>query len=106
LDSQGKNVLPAMKNPSAVVETGALSFHNGIALRTKDYACMRCRDGIEELYDMKKDPEQFSNEAANPEYLSVLKQVRKQFDLHLKEEGIFDKKTRKYKQNKYETQRF
>jgi iduronate 2-sulfatase len=96
---QGKSVVPVLKNPSALVKTGALSLHNGIAIRTKDYAYMRYRDKKEELYDMVKDPKQFTNEVANPEYSTVLKQLREQLDSRLKEEGILlDKKTRKYKQ--------
>jgi len=98
---QGKSLAPILENPSESVKKGALSIipHKGIALRTKDYAYMRYRDQKEELYDMGKDPKQFTNQAANSEYSTVLKQLREQFDLRLKEEGIIaDKKTRKYKQ--------
>jgi iduronate 2-sulfatase len=98
---QGRSFAPVLKNPSDFLKKEALSIipHKGIAIRTKDYAYMRYRDKKEELYDMGRDPKQFTNQASNPEYSTVLKQLRKQLDLRLKEEDIIqDKKTRKYMQ--------
>ena len=106
---QGKSFVPVLQDSSHVLKKGALSLipNRGVALRTKDYAYMRYRDGTEELYDMVRDPEQFSNQVANPEYSATLRQFRNRLDSRLKEEGvIFDKKSRKYKQKKYETQSF
>ncbi|MEO1856485.1 MAG: sulfatase [Rubritalea sp.] len=98
---QGKSFTPVLKDPSDFVKKAALSIipHKGVALRTKGYGYMRYRSGEEELYDMLKDPKQFSNQVSNPEYAIILKQLQKQLDSRLKEEGIIlDKKTRKYSQ--------
>ena len=99
VEVQGKSFVPVLEDPSASFRNGALSIipHKGIALRTKDYAYMRYRDGTEELYDMLKDPKQFTNQAANPEYSVKLEQLRRQLDARLDEEAIgVDGKSRKY----------
>jgi iduronate 2-sulfatase len=96
---QGKSVVPVLKDASAPFRSGALSIipHKGIALRTKDFSYMRYRDGSEELYDMLKDPKQFSNHAANPEYAAVIQQLREQLELRLSAEGIgLDEQGKKY----------
>lgn len=85
---QGKSFVPVLKNPATTVKTGALSFRRGISLREKNFAYIRYNDGTEELYDMVEDPLQFSNQAANPEYSSQLKRMRKQLDARIREEGI------------------
>lgn len=85
---QGKSFLPVLKNPAASVKTEALSFHRGTALREEHFAYMRYNDGQEELYDMVKDPLQFTNQAANPEYSSVLTQMRNKLDSRLEEKSI------------------
>jgi len=90
---QGISFVPVLKNPAAAVKTGAISLHNGVALREKNVAYMRYNDGQEEFYDMVKDPKQFTNQAANPEYASLLNRMQKQLDARIKEEGIqFGKK--------------
>jgi iduronate 2-sulfatase len=94
---QGKSFVPVLKNHAASIKAGALSLYNGIALREENFAYMRYNDGQEELYDMKKDPLQFTNQAANPEYSSALKQMQKQLDARIKEEGIKFGMTKKKK---------
>ena len=99
VEVQGKSFVPVLEDPSASFRKGALSIipHKGIALRTKDHAYMRYRDGTEELYDMLKDPKQFTNQADNPEYSVKLEQLRRQLDARLDEEEIgVDGKNRKY----------
>ncbi len=96
---QGTSFVPVLKNHNASVKKGALSLHNGIALREENFAYMRYNDGQEELYDMKNDPFQFTNQAANPEYSIALKQMQKQLDARIREEGIKTGKKTKKKQN-------
>ena len=69
----------------AKVRDTALSLHNGYALRAEAWAYMRYRDGSEELYDMKKDPKQFKNQAKNPEYADRLNHMRKALNARLKD---------------------
>ena len=87
-DVQGKSFVSAMKNPASSSGKGALSFYNGISLRGEDFAYMRYRDGSEELYDMTKDPQQFTNLVAKPDHQEKLAEVRKLFDARLKKEGL------------------
>jgi len=98
---QGKSLAPVLNDPAATVRGGALSIipHKGIALRTIAHAYMRYRDGTEELYDMRKDPQQFTNQVTNPEYAVVLQQIGAQLDARLEKEGIvLDARGRKYVQ--------
>ena len=87
-DVQGKSFVPVLKDPAATVKKGALSFDHGIALRERNVAYMRYNDGQEELYDMENDPHQFTNQAGNPEYSAVLKQMQKRLATRINEEGI------------------
>jgi iduronate 2-sulfatase len=89
---QGSSLVPMLKNPRASIKQGALSFNNGTALREKDWVYMRYTDGTEELYDMGKDPKQFTNQAANPEYSNILKQMRSRLDARLMEAGLDEAK--------------
>jgi iduronate 2-sulfatase len=85
---QGQSLVPVLGNPSVQTRKGALSFHSGIALRTSNWAYMRYNDGTEELYDMVKDPKQFTNQAANPEYSSQLGTLQIRLDQHIAEKSL------------------
>ena len=85
---QGTSFLPVLKNPTVSVKTGALSFRRGMSLRQDEFAYMRYQDGSEELYDMKKDPQQFTNLAKRPEFAADITEMRKQLDRRIKEGGL------------------
>ena len=85
---QGKSFVPVLKDRTASVRTGALSLYRGMGLRAKEYAYMRYDDGTEELYDMHKDPLQFTNQADNQEYSSALRQMQQQLEARMKEDGV------------------
>ena len=89
---QGTSLVPILRDRNASVKAGALSFNRGASLREKDWAYMRYTDGTEELYDMKKDPRQFVNQAKNPEYSAILLQLRERLDISLKAAEIPAKK--------------
>lgn len=91
---QGTSLVPVLKDPLKSVKTGALSFNRGASLRERDWAYMRYTDGTEELYDMKKDPRQFANQAKNPEYSAVLLQLRERLETSLKAAEVPAKKER------------
>ncbi|MEM6257254.1 MAG: sulfatase [Planctomycetota bacterium] len=65
-------------------ETAYTFKGNGHLLRTKDWAYMRYKDGSEELYDMTRDPKQFTNLVKDAGSNSVLDQMRGQLDEKLK----------------------
>ncbi len=66
--AQGKSLLPIVEDPSATVRDSALSLEGGHhSLRTARWTYNRYKDGTEELYDMEKDPGQFTNLARSEE---------------------------------------
>ncbi|MFK7852335.1 MAG: sulfatase-like hydrolase/transferase, partial [Akkermansiaceae bacterium] len=74
---QGKSLLPIIKDSTVSVRDTALSLNRGHhALRTDRWAYIRYKDGSEELYDMEKDPGQFSNLAVSEAPPATLKEVR------------------------------
>jgi arylsulfatase A-like enzyme len=54
----------------------ALAVNQHFSLRTARYRYIHCRNGEEELYDHDNDPHEWTNQSSNPEYESVLKQMR------------------------------
>ncbi len=88
---QGKSLLPILKEHSASVKEGALSFHKGaISYRVNGWSYTRYKGGSEEFYDMKEDPNQFFNLAFKEDnkYVSELKKMRSKFDKRLKNLGL------------------
>ncbi|WP_197441150.1 sulfatase [Thalassoglobus neptunius] len=64
---QGKSLVPVLENPQLEVRDSSLSYTgNGFGLRTNDWAYMKYKDGTEELYDMRVDPDQLTNLADSP----------------------------------------
>ncbi|RAI84390.1 sulfatase [Algoriphagus yeomjeoni] len=75
---QGKSLVPLLKNPAKKVRDYAFSVSQGgksFLIRTEDFAFIQYDEdagsGIE-LYDMKKDPEQFTNLATNASYKAIV----------------------------------
>ena len=77
----GKSLMPILKDPRAKVRETALSIHNraGGGLRSAKWHYMKYGDKDEELYDMVKDPDQYTNVVSDPEFAAVLEQARTQF---------------------------
>ncbi len=83
-DLHGKSLVPILKDHAASVKPGALSFNKGYSLRVSDWHYMRYNDQSAELYDMNRDPHEFTNLAKNPEYAAVLHQMNNALDARLK----------------------
>ena len=65
-------------------KNAALSFvPDGTSLRNDGWVYVYYNDKTAELYDMKKDPEQFHNQANNPEYKDIRKEMHKQLQATL-----------------------
>lgn len=77
---QGRRLVPVLNNPGEEVREDALTLANGFALRTDHFAFLRYRDGSEELYDMSKDPHQFTNLATDPAHDGIREQLRKRLE--------------------------
>jgi iduronate 2-sulfatase len=81
----GKSLTPVLNDHSATVRNGALSFtKDGTSLRTSDWAYMRYNDDSEELYDMNKDPGQFTNLASAAEHSDTLRTLANQLLTRMK----------------------
>jgi iduronate 2-sulfatase len=79
---QGKNISRMLDNPRHTVRDAAFSTsagRRGLLLRTDDWAYIQYDEdagkGIE-LYDIRKDPKQYTNLAINPEYKDVVAKFR------------------------------
>lgn len=73
---QGKSLVPLVDDPGKIIKESAYSVTNkGAVIRTDDWAYLRYQDGSEELYDMRRDPQQYSNLAKIPNYRSKLEEM-------------------------------
>ena len=82
---QGKSLMPLLHDPKAKVRETALSIHNrvGGGLRSATWHYMKYGDKGEELYDMVKDPHQYTNVVSDPAYATILKEARSQFQARM-----------------------
>jgi len=83
--TQGRSLVPVLKDPAAEVKPGAISFAKGVSWRTRDWSYIRYKDGEEELYDMKGDPGQITNLAKDPERRAVLGKLSAQLSTRLEQ---------------------
>lgn len=88
---QGKDVSRMLDDPAHEVREAAFSVapsSKGFLLREDRWAYIQYRedasDGIE-LFDVRKDPKQYTNLAENPEYASVVAEFREKLAAKLRE---------------------
>ncbi|MCB1122821.1 MAG: DUF4976 domain-containing protein, partial [Verrucomicrobiae bacterium] len=79
---QGKSLVPILKNKKAAIRNEAFSLGNsgGYAIRSNDWTYIWYHDDVEELYDMKKDPEQFTNLAKDSKHAGILEEYRQRLE--------------------------
>lgn len=77
----GLDLVTAKDNPRQSAYT---MTNRGHLLRTDGWAYMRYKDGSEELYDMKKDPRQFTNLIGKQPEPGLLVEMRDMMDRRLK----------------------
>ena len=81
---QGASLTPLLSDTESSAwkkeQAFTISRSGGESLRTKDWRFTQWGFGDKglELYDLKKDPGEFTNQATNPEYASVLRSLQKQ----------------------------
>ena len=88
---QGKSLEPILRNPDATVRDTALSVRmreSGGAIRAATWHYMNYGGKGEELYDMVKDPHQYTNVVDDPAYAELLKEARATFERRVAEAGI------------------
>ena len=84
---QGKSLVPILEDPAASVRETALSINirgPGGALCAANWAYIEYGGRGEELYDMVKDPEQYTNLVQDPAYATVLEEARTNFKRRMK----------------------
>ena len=78
----GRSLTPILRDPTIQVRETALSIdhHNPYgALRAADWHYLSYEEKGEELYDMRKDPHQYTNVANDPAYAKLLAEARAKF---------------------------
>jgi len=87
---QGLSLAEILADPDARVRDEALTLGklDSRSIRGADWAYMRYRDGSEELYDMRHDPQQFTNLARDPAYAARLEAQRRKLDGRLAAAGL------------------
>lgn len=95
---QGTSLVPILREPTAVVKAGALSFDKGHSLRVPNWHYMRYNDGTKELYDMQKDPGEFTNLAKDPAYEEQLLELDSLLLQRLRSAGLSFKSSASAKQ--------
>ena len=88
---QGKNISPMLDDPTYEARDAAFCvapMRKGFLLREDKWAYIQYKEdasaGIE-LFDMTKDPKQFSNLAEAPEYTTVVKEFKEKFAAKMRE---------------------
>jgi hypothetical protein len=61
-----------LQDPKATRKAAFISYGpENTAMQTERYRYIRYEDGSEELYDQQKDPHEWTNLSANPEFSSL-----------------------------------
>jgi arylsulfatase A-like enzyme len=70
---EGDSLVPLLKNPAAEWNEIAVTSYGvgNVSLRDRTHRYIVYEDGSEELYDMVKDPNEWTNLANNPEYTAI-----------------------------------
>ena len=70
---EGTSLLPQLEDPAAQRSEPAVTtwYYKNHSVRDLDFRYIRYRDGAEELYDHRSDPNEHRNLAADPDYAAV-----------------------------------
>ncbi len=76
---EGHSLVPQLKDADAPRPWPAITTHNhdNHGVRTENWRFIQYADGSEELYDMRKDPNEWTNLASDPAYGEVLERHRR-----------------------------
>ncbi len=78
---EGRSLVPLLKNSQFDWPHVALTSHgkDNHAVRTQTHRYIRYRDGSEELYDLRVDPNEWNNIAGDPEQADLKRELAKSF---------------------------
>lgn len=76
---EGHSLMPQLKDDSAERIWPAITTHNhdNHGIRSRDWRFIQYADGSEELYDMRKDPNEWHNLVGDSQYADVLREHRR-----------------------------
>ena len=76
---EGVSLVRQLEDPLAAREAPVIStsYYENHAIRTKDWRYIRYADGAEELYDHRKDPDEFTNLADDAKFQEVKQSLAK-----------------------------
>jgi len=76
---EGLALTPQLKDPATLRERPAItsSYFGNHAIRSRHWRLIAYKDGARELYDHRKDPDEFYNLANDPAHSAVLNQLSK-----------------------------
>lgn len=76
---EGHSLIPQLKDSDTERKWPAITTHNhdNHGVRSEHWRYISYADGSEELYDMRKDPNEWDNLASDARYASVIKEHRK-----------------------------
>ncbi|MHB8903219.1 MAG: sulfatase, partial [Thermoguttaceae bacterium] len=76
---EGHSLVPQLKDAKAARPWPAITTHNhdNHGVRTENWRFIQYADGSEELYDMQKDPNEWTNLAGDPAYRATLEEHRR-----------------------------
>lgn len=76
---EGLSLGPQLRNPRAQRDRPAITTHNhdNHGVRSERWRYITYADGSEELYDMRNDPNEWTNLAGDPQYADVIREHRR-----------------------------
>ena len=76
---EGHSLVPQLKDADAPRPWPAITTHNhdNHGIRSERWRYIRYADGSEELYDMRDDPNEWTNLAGDPQFAQVIREHRK-----------------------------
>lgn len=76
-DLEGQSLAPQLRDASTPRTRPAITTHNqgNHAVRTRDHRYIRYADGSEELYDVRRDPNEWTNVAADPQFADLKREL-------------------------------
>jgi choline-sulfatase len=78
-DLEGLSLVPQLKNPATKRDRPAITSHNqgNHGIRSEQYRYIQYADGSEELYDLKADPNEWTNLARDKKFARVVAEHKK-----------------------------
>lgn len=78
-DLEGHSLVPQLRDAKAPREWPAITSHNqgNHGIRTVNWRYIHYADGTEELYDLARDPHEWTNVVADPKHATVLAEHRR-----------------------------